>query len=292
LNTLESSKGEESSVSILRNKKLIFGCEHFELNLDRHEAKQTYGTFSRIFHDKKESIMTNIDDLVSSVAPRMDGDTTMDDQFDDDDDDDDEEDDDDDIPLDQLLQRQTSSLLSSSSSMPPIVSSSSASSTTTIVTSSVTTETAATKVSLSLVGSSSSAAAARQPPLPAMTRATTTTPPATAAATTVIARPPINVYLKMAVLRDMTDDGITCEDPEQVGRRKYIAMSQLHHPQQPQQQQQQQDREGGVAAVNEDSVAVSGCSQQLQRRQCTQVKHENIESVIADKEFYNNILTT
>ena len=125
-----------------------------------------------------------------------------------------------------------------------------------------------------------------------MTRATTTTPP-TAAATTVIARPPINVYLKMAVLRDMTDDGITCEDPEQVGRRKYIAMSQLHHPQQPQQQQQQQqqDREGGVAAVNEDSVAVSGCSQQLQRRQCTQVKHENIESVIADKEFYY-ILTT
>ena len=47
--------------------------------------------------------MTNIDDLVSSVAPRMDGDTTMDDQFDDDDDDDDEEDDDDDIPLDQIL---------------------------------------------------------------------------------------------------------------------------------------------------------------------------------------------
>jgi hypothetical protein len=45
------------------------------------------------------------------------------------------------------------------------------------------------------------------------------------------------VYLKMAVLRDMTDDGITCEDPEQVGRRKYIAMSQLHHPQQPQHQQ-------------------------------------------------------
>ena len=36
-----------------------------------------------------ESIMTNIDDLVSSVAPRMDGDTTMDDQYDDDDDDDD-----------------------------------------------------------------------------------------------------------------------------------------------------------------------------------------------------------
>jgi hypothetical protein len=88
----------------------------------------------------------------------------------------------------------------------------------------------------------------------------------------------------------MTDDGITCEDPEQVGRRKYIAMSQLHHPQQ--QQQQQQDREGDVAAVNEDSVAVSGCPQQLQQRQCTQVKDENIESVIADKEFYNNILTT
>jgi hypothetical protein len=43
LNTLESSKGEESSVSILRNKKLIFGCEHFVPNLDRHEAKQTYG---------------------------------------------------------------------------------------------------------------------------------------------------------------------------------------------------------------------------------------------------------
>jgi hypothetical protein len=31
--------------SILRNKKImIFGCEHFVPNLDRHEAKQTYGT--------------------------------------------------------------------------------------------------------------------------------------------------------------------------------------------------------------------------------------------------------
>ena len=75
----------------------------------------------------------------------------------------------------------------------------------------------------------------------------------------------------MAVLRDMTDDGITCEDPEQVGRRKYIAMSQLHHPQQPQpqQQQQQQDREGEIAAVNETSVAVvvtSGCPQQQQHQ--------------------------
>jgi hypothetical protein len=29
LNALESSKGEESSVSISINKKLIFGCEHF-----------------------------------------------------------------------------------------------------------------------------------------------------------------------------------------------------------------------------------------------------------------------
>jgi hypothetical protein len=29
LNTFESSKGEETIVSILRNKKLVFGCEHF-----------------------------------------------------------------------------------------------------------------------------------------------------------------------------------------------------------------------------------------------------------------------
>jgi hypothetical protein len=28
---------------LLRNKKLIFGCEHFVLNLDLLEAKQTYG---------------------------------------------------------------------------------------------------------------------------------------------------------------------------------------------------------------------------------------------------------
>jgi hypothetical protein len=54
-------------------------------------------------------------------------------------------------------------------------------------------------------------------------------------------------------------------------------MSQLHHPQQPQpqQQQQQQDREGEIAAVNETSVAASGCSQQLQQRQCTQTNDKN-----------------
>ena len=50
LNALESSEGEETSVSILRNKKLIFGCEHFELSLDRHEAKQTYGNYTSVVH--------------------------------------------------------------------------------------------------------------------------------------------------------------------------------------------------------------------------------------------------
>jgi hypothetical protein len=45
LDALKSSKGEEWSVSILRNKKLFFGCEHFVLRFGpQHKPKQSYGT--------------------------------------------------------------------------------------------------------------------------------------------------------------------------------------------------------------------------------------------------------
>ena len=134
------------------------------------------------------------------------------------------------------------------------------------MTSSLATETTSTGVASSLVGSgaSSSAAPRRQPPpvVPpaATTRAATSTPPTVA---TVIARPPINAYLKMAVLRDVDDDGITCEDPERFGRRKYIAMSQLH-----QRQKQKQ--------------------QQRQHRQCDRLKSESDANTTGNEDNYKN----
>ena len=42
----------------------------------------------------------------------------------------------------------------------------------------------------------------------------------------VVARPPLNAYLKIAILRDDTD-AVVCEDPERIGRKKRIVMTQL-----------------------------------------------------------------
>ena len=42
----------------------------------------------------------------------------------------------------------------------------------------------------------------------------------------VVPRPPLNVYLKIAIMRD-DDDAVICEDPERPGKTKKIAMGQL-----------------------------------------------------------------
>ena len=54
LNTLASSKGEETSVSILRNKKLIFGCEHFVPRFGPTRSKTNIRQVESSVSDKPE----------------------------------------------------------------------------------------------------------------------------------------------------------------------------------------------------------------------------------------------
>mmetsp|Transcript_15311 Transcript_15311/g.33081 ORF Transcript_15311/g.33081 Transcript_15311/m.33081 type:complete len:829 (+) Transcript_15311:165-2651(+) len=55
---------------------------------------------------------------------------------------------------------------------------------------------------------------------------TTATQPTAAATTTLVPRPPINVYLKIAIIRNPTDV-VVCEDPEHPGRMKRLVVGNL-----------------------------------------------------------------
>ncbi|KAL7438312.1 hypothetical protein ACHAXH_009401 [Discostella pseudostelligera] len=58
------------------------------------------------------------------------------------------------------------------------------------------------------------------------TTATVTSTAAALAPRIVVARPPLNAYLKIAIIRDTTD-AVVCEDPEHPGKKKRIVMTQL-----------------------------------------------------------------
>lgn len=51
-------------------------------------------------------------------------------------------------------------------------------------------------------------------------------PPAPAATRIIVARPPLNVYQTIAIIRD-DNDAVVCEDPEHPGKKKRIIMTQL-----------------------------------------------------------------
>lgn len=82
-------------------------------------------------------------------------------------------------------------------------------------------QTAAAAVSISNAGATSTSSASAP-------KTITATAAASAAPTPriVVARPPLNAYLKIAIIRDTTD-AVVCEDPEHPGKKKRIVMTQL-----------------------------------------------------------------
>ncbi|KAL7551960.1 hypothetical protein ACHAWF_015170 [Thalassiosira exigua] len=82
-----------------------------------------------------------------------------------------------------------------------------------------------------------------------------------AAAATTIARPPLNPYLRIAIVRDPNVDEVTCEDPERPGKTKRVSVGKLATERETVEGADDEDDErggGGEAAAKKSSAAGDG----------------------------------